>query len=191
VLKQQDVEAGTIFPDAVAYGGWPIDIHPSPGIYGKDIPPAIFTRLEKPYTIPYRCLYARDAENLFLAGRHASFSHVALGSTRLIQTIGLMGQAVGVAARMCLDHGRSPRGLNPDYIGDLQQTLVKWDVWLPGVGDASPDNLCRGAKATASSTLPEGWVDITGVDGNDAKPAPMRTARGQTVAVASSGVDRV
>ncbi len=191
VLKQQDVEAGTIFPDAVAYGGWPIDIHPSPGIYGKDIPPAIFTRLEKPYTIPYRCLYARDAENLFLAGRHSSVSHVALGSTRLIQTIGLMGQAVGAAARLCLDHGRDPRGLNPDYIRDLQQELVKWDVWLPGVADESADNLCRGAKATASSSQPADWVDIKVSDSGDAKPAPMTMARAQTVAVASAGVDRV
>ncbi len=52
ILTQNDVEGGRIFRDAVAYGGWPIDIHPPQCIRGKDIPPAIFTHLKAPYTIP-------------------------------------------------------------------------------------------------------------------------------------------
>lgn len=191
VLNQNDVENGRVFEDAVAYGGWPIDIHPSPGIYGKDIPPAIFTHLKQPYTIPYRCLYARDADNLFLAGRHVSVTHVALGSTRLIQTIGMMGQAVGAAARLCFDRGIGPRGLYPDHIRAVQRILLKWDGWLPGIEADDPANLCRGARVTASSELPDRWVDVLHIVGADSKPAPMTTDRAMDIAAPTSGVRRI
>ncbi len=191
VLTQHDVEGGRIFEDAVAYGGWPIDIHPPEGIYGKDIPPAIFTHLKQPYTIPFRCLYARDAENLFLAGRHVSVTHVALGSTRLMQTIGLMGQAVGAAAALCHELGVGPRGLYPDRIRELQRLLMKWDVWIPGIPDDDPANLCRGATVRASSEASEERVDVLPVGEADPKPAPMNTDRAMEVATATAGVRRI
>lgn len=191
VLTQQDVEEGRVFADAVAYGGWPIDIHPPQGIYGKDIPPAVFTHLKQPYTIPYRCLYARDVENLFLAGRHVSVTHVALGSTRLMQTIGLMGQAIGAAAALCQSAGVGPRGLYPNRVRELQRLLMKWDCWIPGIPDDDPANLCRGATVRASSEQSEQRVDVLAVPEADPKPAPMNTDRAMEVAVATSGVRQI
>ncbi|MCX7819253.1 MAG: FAD-dependent oxidoreductase [Kiritimatiellae bacterium] len=190
VLTQQDVEGGRIFEDAVAYGGWPIDIHPPEGIYGKEIPPAIFTRLKQPYTIPYRCLYAKDVHNLLLAGRHISVTHVALGSTRLMQTIGLMGQAVGAAAALCHRDRVGPRGLHPHRIRELQRLLVKWDSWIPGIPDDDPANLCRGARVLASSEQAEDF-EVLEIPDADPKPAPMTVDRAMEIATASSGVRRI
>ena len=61
----------------------------------------IFTHLKQTYSIPYRCLYTRYVDNLFMAGRHISLTHIGLGSSRLIQTIGSEGQAVCAAACLC------------------------------------------------------------------------------------------
>lgn len=36
-----------------------------------------------PYRIPYRCLYSVNVDNLFMAGRNISVSHIALSSTRV------------------------------------------------------------------------------------------------------------
>ncbi|MDD3927792.1 MAG: FAD-dependent oxidoreductase, partial [bacterium] len=87
ILSQHDVVNHTEFPDAVAYGGWPIDIHPPEGVFGKShpgsTPPFIFPGI---YRIPYRCLYSRNVDNLLMAGRNISVTHVALGTTRVTAT---------------------------------------------------------------------------------------------------------
>ena len=161
ILTQNDVMSATLFPDRVAFGGWPIDIHPSQGVYGKDIPPAVFGSLKKAYSIPYRILYTRGVDNLFLAGRHVSVTHVALGTTRLMQTIGTMGQAVGAAAFLCKTHGIQPRGVHPTHAKALQQILLRWDAYIPEVAHDDPADLCRGARVAASSTAPHGgWGQL-------------------------------
>jgi len=179
VLNQNDVDNAVVFPDRVAWGGWPIDIHPSPGIYGKDIPPANFHSLKTYYSIPYRCLYTRDVDNLFLAGRHISVSHVALGSVRLMQTIGTEGQAVGAAAYLCKKHGVLPRGVNPAHIAELQQLLLRWDAFIPEVKDEDPLDLCRGAKVTASSVGPSVIVQTLSRDPAMTRDAPCTMDRGE------------
>ena len=54
-----------------------------------------------PYAVPYRCLYSRNIENLFMAGRNISVTHVALGTVRVMRTTGMMGEVVGMAASLC------------------------------------------------------------------------------------------
>lgn len=191
ILTQNDVENATLFPDRAAYGGWPIDLHPSPGIYGKDIPPAIFHHLEQIYSIPYRCLYTKDINNLFLAGRHISVTHVALGSTRLMQTIGLMGQAVGVAAHLCKKYGVLPRQVNPNHIEELQQMLLKWDVYLPQLVNEDPDDLCRTAKVTASSVAPDKTVDFFGSEPRPERDAACTMLRGQIITITENDQNKL
>ncbi|MBI5396567.1 MAG: FAD-dependent oxidoreductase [Verrucomicrobia bacterium] len=191
ILKQQDLQGATMFPDRVAFGGWPIDLHPSPGIYGKDIPPAIFNHLSKVYSLPYRILYTRDVDNLFLAGRHVSLTHVALGSPRLMQTIGAMGQAVGAAASLCKKYGELPRGINLKHIAELQHLLLRWDAYIPEIANEDAGDLCRGAKVSASSALPDGSLGFFGTEPTPGKDAPMTTARGQKIGTAAPGVNKV
>ena len=153
ILTQGDVQAGTVFPDRVAYGGWGLDVHHPEGIYSGTDGPFDCNPSVPIYTIPYRCLYSRNIENLFVAGRSISATHIALGTVRVQSTLATCGQAVGTAAAMCLRLGLSPRELGRECIGDLQQQLLRDDQSVPQVRNEDPGDLARRATASASSEL--------------------------------------
>ena len=102
VLTQNDVIEARIFEDTVAYGGWQIDNHLPGGFHmnGNEEGHLQKVRLKEPYGIPYRSLYSRNIENLMFAGRNISASHIAFATTRVMATCGVIGQAVGVIARL-------------------------------------------------------------------------------------------
>ena len=50
------------------------------------------------YWGPYRCLYSRNINNLFMAGRNISVTKTGLGPVRVMKTCGMMGEIVGMAA---------------------------------------------------------------------------------------------
>ena len=152
ILTQHDVESMARFPDAVAYGGWPIDLHPPDGIRSTD-PPADMHRLPGPYTIPFRSLYSKNIDNLMMSGRNISVSHVALGTTRLMATGAVEGEATGTAAYLCKKHGVTPRELGRTHIKELQQLLLRDDCYIPGVKNDDADDLARKGKAVASSEM--------------------------------------
>jgi hypothetical protein len=152
MLTQHDVTTRRFFPDAVAYGGWPIDLHPPEGIYFPGAPAEqIFV---DPYEIPLRCLYSKTIRNLFMVGRDISVSHVALGTTRVMATIATMGQAVGTAIALCRREKVLPAELTSKHIRELQQTLLKDDAYLLGQANEDPADLARTATATATSDAP-------------------------------------
>ena len=95
---------------------------PRPGIQDVCKTPAI-----KPYPIPYRCFYSRNIENLFMAGRDISVTHVALGTVRVMRTCGMMGEVVGMAASLCKKHDATPRGVYESHLAELRN-------WRRGVG---------------------------------------------------------
>lgn len=159
VLSECEITTGHNFEDAVAFGGWPIDIHPPNGILsGK--PPAIQHFVE-PYAIPYRSLYSKNIDNLLFAGRNASVSHVALGSTRIIWTCAVMGEAVGHAAALCIKYGCQPRDIHEKYITELQQNLLKSDCYIPCISNQDHGDKARETKVLVSSTEP---LQVTKVD---------------------------
>jgi len=150
VLRQQDIEQQAPFPDRVAYGGWPIDLHPPDGIYSPE--PACEQHYPDDfYSIPFRSLYSRNVPNLLFAGRNISASHVALGSTRVMGTCAVLGQAVGTAAALSVRHGVTPRQLGKKHIGELQQQLLHDDCYITGVKRDDPEDLAPRARITASS----------------------------------------
>jgi len=153
VLNQNELFEDNPFPDPVAYGGWPIDVHPSEGLESNESP-ATQVFLPKPYKIPYRSLYSRDIDNLFLAGRDISVTHVAHATTREMGTCFVIGQAVGTAAYMCTRNQKDPEDLFPDDIEELQQTLLKQDCYIPGVKNKDNEDLARKATITGSSEKP-------------------------------------
>jgi hypothetical protein len=61
--------------------------------------------------------------NLFLAGRCISTTHVALGTTRVMNTGGLMGAAVGKAAALCKRHGCLPREVYERHLDEFREAL--------------------------------------------------------------------
>ncbi len=153
ILIQQDVVEQRQHDDAVAYGGWSIDLHPADGVFSEK-PGCNQWHSKGIYQIPYRCMYSKNISNLFFAGRIISASHVAFGSSRVMATGGLVGQAVGTAAGLCLANNTHPRGLlEKGLIGDLQQLLLKRGVFIPGLAIKNSNDLCATADLKASSTL--------------------------------------
>jgi hypothetical protein len=176
ILTEDDLFNPKEFPDRVGYGGFPIDIHPPEGIRSWE-PPCTQIFLNSFYSVPYRCLYSTNIKNLSLAGRSISATHVALGSLRVMHTLAALGQAAGTAAALCAGMRCNPADLAAEKIGDLQQTLLKDDLFIPGIGNGDPSDLARKAQASASSSLAvdslaqQGFISLF-ADMAQAFPAP-------------------
>ena len=106
-LTLEDILEGRTFPDTIARGCYPVDIHEVDGIWGsKAQKEGEWVDLSRPYNIPLRCLTPREGRNLLVAGRCISATHEALGSVRIQPTCMATGQAAGTAASlMALSHG--------------------------------------------------------------------------------------
>lgn len=126
ILTENDIENKVEFEDAVAMGGWPMDIHAPFGIYDK-LPASNFVPVTGTYSIPFRCLYSKNVDNLMMAGRNISVTHIALGSTRVMGTCGAIGQAVGTAACLLKKYNLFPRELYHSHISELRALLVEDD----------------------------------------------------------------
>ncbi|MFF9189828.1 FAD-dependent oxidoreductase [Streptomyces rochei] len=106
-LTGHDILAARTFPDVIAHGAYPVDIHNprGSGTVLKRVPRGSF------YDIPLRCLVPRGTERLLVAGRCISGTHVAHSSYRVMPIAMATGQAAGVCAALTVRHGRGPRGL--------------------------------------------------------------------------------
>ena len=150
VLTQNDILEQTEFDDAVAFGGWSIDLHPVEGMYATS-PGAQQRYANGIYGIPFRSYYSRTVANLLLAGRDISASHVAFGSSRVMATCGAGGEAAGTGASLALDLGVRPRELATRHAGELRQLLLRQDASVFGVRNTDPADLARRARVSASS----------------------------------------
>ena len=149
-ITANDVLQNTPFPDAVAYGGWPIDDHYPAGFFHKGAPNTNICP-QVPYSIPYRALYSANVSNLFFAGRNISMTHMAMSSMRVMATCALMGQAVGTAAALCTRYGEAPHGVYLGYLTELRDNIQADDGFIPA-GLRAVSQLCR----DTSITDPEG-----------------------------------
>jgi len=149
-LTENDILEHRVFDDAVCYGGWCVDMHAPHGLLDEDRLPSDCNFYQGVYTIPYRSYYSHNIDNLFLAGRDISASRMAMASTRIIGCCAIGGEAVGLAAARCLQHGVDPRGLAP-YVGEVQQDILRDGGYLPGYRNTDPDDLARTAAFMASS----------------------------------------
>ena len=154
LLNENDVRGNRIFEDAVAYGGWQMDQHIPGGIMAFDQVPSRILNFKGCYTIPYRCFCSREVPNLMMAGRDISTTKTAFGSTRVMGTCAVGGQAAGTAAAMAVHYGVTPRQLGKEHMDELQQTLLKDDCYIPGFANHDPADLCLGAEVTAGSHKP-------------------------------------
>jgi hypothetical protein len=130
ILSQQDVQEHKAYPDAMVTTTWSIDLHYPDPKNTEHFPGAEFktickTPAIKPYAIPYRCLYSRNVENLFMAGRDISVTHVALGTVRVMRTGGMMGEVVGMAAAVCKNRSTTPRGVFVEHLPELKELAAR------------------------------------------------------------------
>jgi hypothetical protein len=122
-LTEHDMLSGREWEDAIGYGSFFIDIHNPAG-------PRMSEQTYRPksgfhYQIPYRVMVPQTVDNLLVAGRCISVTHVALGSIRIMLTCMVMGEAAGAAAVLSLREEVSPRELSPKV---LQKQLKRQDA---------------------------------------------------------------
>ncbi len=174
ILTQHDIEKnGAHFSDAVCVGGWSLDDHPAGGFDASERRPCQQTRKTFAYNIPFSILCSKDFDNLMMAGRNVSCSHVAFTSTRVMATCAVMGQAVGTAAALGVLKGENVSDIvqNEELIKNLQQNLLRDDQTILGLKNTDLRDIAPRAKITASSTSvassPENVV--SGVDFDSVK----------------------
>jgi hypothetical protein len=115
VLNEHDCLAGVKnqkHPDIIVITDHAVDLH---GRKGR-----LYEVPNGPYGVPYRCLLPRGVENLFIASRAASFSHIAASSCRLCRTMMTLGQAAGNAAAIVAKHRLANRQID---VAELQTRL--------------------------------------------------------------------
>ena len=130
IYKQDDIEKAVFHEDATFATTWSIDLHfpdsenskyfPGEEFKTKTVHNRIF-----PAAVPYRCLYSRNVDNLFMAGRNISVTHVALGTTRVMRTCGMAGEVVGLAASVCHSRNALPRDVYRYWFSDLRELMKK------------------------------------------------------------------
>jgi hypothetical protein len=215
-LTEVELLEQRVFPDEVAYGGWFIDLHTRGGMLGESSSPVNalsdnFTAEEGarafvgPYGLPLRMLISKDVDNLMMAGRNVSQTRAALGTTRLMLTTALMGQAAGTSAAIALRQGIPVASVPETAISEVQQTLLRSGAFLPNARNKDPEDLARNATASASSEAlcrgvgpgSRGFYDrmraapdapaLARTRGADA----LRERRGQWIAVATDRIDAI
>ena len=168
MLTQEDIVSKREFPDGCVPSTWSIDLHFPKQEFAKKFPENPFIsyadhdrRVDRQYgyPIPYRTLYSVNVSNLFMAGRNISVTDVALGTVRVMKTIGMMGEVVGKAASVAVRRNCSPREVYTLYWSEMDQLLK-----LPGRARRLPDNT----------------FDVSGP-----APAPVDDAGGRGVSLAS------
>ena len=123
-LTEADVLECASFDDTVGVNGWPIENHVAGDVVFKwpDIPRARgFNHL------PYRMLVPRQVENLLVAGRCASMTHMGQSAARVSGACFVMGQAAGTAASQAFKSGARPRDID---VATLQRTLEEDGAYL-------------------------------------------------------------
>ena len=130
ILIEQDLTQRRLYPDGTAPTSWTIDLHYPDPKNSELFPNAEFKSIAKhieiyPYPIPFRCLYSKNVENLMMAGRNISVSHVALGTTRLMRTCGMEGEVLGMAASICKKEKTTPRGVYLNYFAQMEALMYQ------------------------------------------------------------------
>ncbi|SHN33073.1 FAD dependent oxidoreductase [Cyclobacterium lianum] len=152
-LSQKDIQGATLFEDAIAFGGWHMDLHPPSGVDAIKELPCIHHEVPQLYQIPLRACISKKIRNLMFAGRNISASHVAFASTRVMATCAVVGQGVGTAAALALRDNTPPLKIfsNKKLISQIQQQLIKEDAFIPGVVNEDPTDLAKVSKIQCSS----------------------------------------
>ncbi len=128
VLTENDIRNHTRFNDALIANDGSFCIHcawaPGEGKYDFRLKDWIFdSRDQQSYGVPFRCLYSANIDNLLMAGKHISVTHVAGSSVKLMGNGAQHGVATAAAAFLCNTHDTTPRGLLDDHFDKLRNLV--------------------------------------------------------------------
>jgi len=134
VLDAEDFKQQRKYEDAAFPCSWHVDLHTPKKEFQEGFEDMEFvsdyTRGKEyqyggEYWAPYRTLYSRNIKNLFMAGRCISVTKTGLGPVRVMKTCGMMGEVVGKAAAVCIQHNATPREVYTKHLAELQNLLKK------------------------------------------------------------------
>ena len=128
VLTENDIRNHTRFNDMLIANDGAFCIHcawePGEGKYDFRLKDWIFDmRDQQSYGVPFRCLFSTNIDNLLMAGKHISVTHVAGSSVKLMGNGAQHGVAVAAAAFLCNEHATTPRGLLDDHLDKLRNLV--------------------------------------------------------------------
>jgi hypothetical protein len=112
-LSEQELLEGAKFYDGICTCGFGIDIHNNESTAQT----VVHT---KPYQIPFRCLLPKGLENIIVAGKTISGTHIAMASYRVTGNCFAMGEAAGKAAAYCVNHGCKTREVPAEIIKEAE-----------------------------------------------------------------------
>ena len=153
ILTENDIMQNKRYPDAAAYSGGNVDIHPSRGFFSGNTPSGDEHGYHSPglYHIPYRCIFSKNISNLLMAGRNISVTHSALSSSRMMGTCSLLGQAAAAVAYLCRKYGELPAEVG-GRMDEFHKILYRIDHTIPGIHVSDPENLCTNASVQVTSS---------------------------------------
>lgn len=120
----------TRFPDRIALGAYPADVHPLSGCKLPDYVKGAHDTL--PFCIPFRALTHHKLDNLLVAGKTMAQSFLANSATRLHPIEWSSGTAAGVASAYMARTGKTTREAYA-AIGEVQElirarTPIDWTI---------------------------------------------------------------
>ena len=123
-LTGEDVLQCASFGDAIGVNGWPIEEHAAGTV--------VFRWPHDPAgrgynQLPYQMLLPQGVDNLLVAGRCASMTHLGQSAARVSGACFVMGQAAGTAAALAQQAGIRPRDID---VANLQARLKAGKAWL-------------------------------------------------------------
>ena len=132
-LALADFKSRAVFPDEIGRYNYAVDIHAAkPDLTSYQQYATDFQKLRygtgESYGIPYRCLVPRQLTNVLVAGRCISADRYMQSSIRVMPGCFITGQAIGVAAAMCVQQGCDTRAVPT---GELQRRLKDMGAYLP------------------------------------------------------------
>lgn len=123
-LTEEEIITNVMFADAIAMGGYPIDVH-DPKRSDKLTLPKL--ELGTWYSVPYRCVITNEISNLLVAGRCISTTHLACGATRVTPPLMAISQGVGSAAAIAARTGEDVKNIS---VSKLRETLINDGAFL-------------------------------------------------------------
>jgi len=140
-LTADELLHGENFPDAIANGTYPIDVHSPEGTFLRYLDgreetvqrdgtqhwrrwrdKSTFT--PRCYHIPYRSLVPQEAENVLVAGRVLDADRDAFGGVRVMVNMNQTGEAAGVASALALK--------NSVMVADVDAQLLRDELAAGG-----------------------------------------------------------
>ncbi len=158
LLTEHDILKPQPKSDAIAYGGWAIDLHPPEGVDRPEESPCVQIPVPQLYDIPLRAAISKNIENLMFAGRNLSATHVAFASTRIMATCSTVGEAVGIAAAHAIRNGITPAAIteHAGVIQAIRQEILRQDGFLIGIQEEPAKDHALTARISASSETAKG-----------------------------------